>query len=263
MADRRSPLKDKPLRNPGQSVREQRLDFAYDKVWVPAVMAFLLLYVAGTDWFRYFFPLKSIPWFTTLMALGAVGYAVWQYFMHWPKVQAMKLAEDGEKAVGQLLESLRAAGYAVFHDLIGEGFNVDHVIIGPAGAFTIETKTWNKPPNRTDAKISFDGETLHVADREPDRDPVIQTHAQASWLQRLLCESTGRTFPVRPVVLFPGWYVEATRESRKSLWVLEPKALRAFLDREKTVVAPEDVKLAAFHLSRFIRVREQSPDNGR
>ena len=51
MAETRSPLRDKPLRNPGQSVREQRLDFAYDKVFAPALLAFVMLYVAGTDWF--------------------------------------------------------------------------------------------------------------------------------------------------------------------------------------------------------------------
>jgi hypothetical protein len=45
---------------------------------------------------------------------------------------------------------------------VGEGFNVDHVIIGPAGAFTIETKTWSKP-KRGSPTISFDGETLRAA----------------------------------------------------------------------------------------------------
>lgn len=31
MAESRSPLKDKPLRNPGQSVHEQRMDIVWDK----------------------------------------------------------------------------------------------------------------------------------------------------------------------------------------------------------------------------------------
>jgi hypothetical protein len=257
VSETRSPLKDKALRNPGQSVREQRLSFAYDKVFAPTLMAFVMVYVAGTDWYRYFFPLGSMPWVTTLMALGTIGYAAWQYFRHWPKVEALRLAEEGEKSVGQLLEGLRASGYSVFHDLIGDGFNVDHVIIGSTGIFTIETKTWRKP-NQGHSKITFDGETLRAAGWEPDRNPVIQAHAQASWLQRLLAESTGKTLPVRPVVLFPGWYVEATRDSRKGLWVLEPKALPAFLSHEKEQVAPEDVKLAAFHLARFIRAQGHS-----
>lgn len=257
MEQTRSPLKDKPLRNPGQSIREQRLDFAYDKVLVPALLAFVMLYVAGTDWFRYFYPLKSMPWVTTLMALGVIGYAAWQFFKHWPKVQAMKLAEDGEKAVGQHLEALRAAGYSVFHDLIGDGFNVDHVIVGPAGVFTIETKAWSKPAKGA-AEITFDGDSLLAAGREPDRNPVIQAKAQANWLRQILAESTGKTYSVWPVVLFPGWFVKNSRDGFKDLWALEPKAFTKFLANEKVELAPEDISLAAFHLSQFIRGQERA-----
>jgi hypothetical protein len=259
MSEPRSPLKDKPLRNPGQSVREQRVALAIDKL-LPPFSAFLLLFgFAMLEWWRYFVPAAPQPWIATTMAAVAAVYAFVRIRRYWPRIQTLRLAEDGEKAVGQYLESLRKSGYQVFHDVVGEDFNVDHVIIGPAGVFTIETKTWNKP-RRDNPKITFDGETLLVGGLEPDRNPVIQAKAQASWLQRLLAESTGKTLPVRPVVLFPGWFIEDSRASRKDLWVLEPKALPAFLAQEKAQVAPEDVKLAAFHLSRFIREQERSLD---
>jgi len=256
MAETKSPLKDKPLRNPGQSVREQRFELAYDKVLGPAMGALLLLFLAAMDWVRYFFPTPIHPWVSSFFAVVVVSYAAWQSWRYWPRIHNLKLAEDGEKAVGQFLESLRASGYSVFHDLIGTDFNVDHVIIGPAGVFTIETKTWNKP-RQGSPRITFDGETLRAAGFEPDRNPVIQAKAQASWLQRLLMESTGKTLPVRPVILFPGWYIEDSRASCKDLWVLEPKALPKFLANEPSVVTPEDVALASFHLSRFIRAQER------
>ena len=256
MVETKSPLKDKPLRNPGQSVREHRFDLFYDKLLAPAVVVVMLLYWAVIEWMRYFFPSTPSPWLATFFLSVAVGYAGWQFRMNWPKIRALKQAEDGEKAVGQHLEGLRSQGYSVFHDLIGEGFNVDHVIIGPAGVFTIETKTWSKP-RQGSPTISFDGETLRAAGWEPDRDPIIQAKAQASWLHGLLMESTGKSYPVRPVVLFPGWYVEDSRRSRKDLWVLEPKALPAFLANEKGQVLPEDVSLATSHLSRFIRANER------
>jgi hypothetical protein len=256
MLETRSPLKDKPLRNPGQSVREQRFDFAYDKVLAPFLMALLMVYVAGMDWYRYFVPAKSMPWFSSSIALVTIAYAAWQYSRHWPKVQALRLAEDGEKAVGQMLESLRASGYQVFHDLVGENFNVDHTIIGPAGVFTIETKTWRKPAKGR-AEITFDGETLLANGFEPDRSPAIQAKAQAQWLRQLLADSTGKTYPVRPVVLFPGWFIKNSQDSFKELWVLEPKAFNKFLANEKPVLPPEDVSLAASHLSRFIIAEER------
>lgn len=256
MAETKSPLKDKPLRNPGQSVREQRIDFAYDKVLAPFFMALLMIYVAGMDWYRYFVPAKSMPWLSSIVAVVTIAYAAWQYFRHWPKVQALRMAEEGEKVVGQQLEALRSEGYAVFHDLIGENFNVDHAIIGPAGVFTIETKTWRKPAKGR-AEIAFDGETLLADGLEPDRNPAIQAKAQASWLRQLLAESTGKTYPVRPVVLFPGWFIKNTPDSFKELWVLEPKAFSKFLANEKPVLPPEDVGLAASHLSRFIVAEER------
>lgn len=256
MTETRSPLKDKPLRNPGQSVREHRLNLFFDKLLAPGLIVSIFLFWAIQEWIRYLFPTPSKPWIATVFTGGALIYAGWQFHRTWPKVRMLKLAEDGEKAVGQLLENLRSGGYAVFHDLVGTDFNVDHVLIGPAGVFTIETKTWNKP-GKGSPTITFDGTELLAAGYEPDRNPVIQAKAQASWLQRLLAESTGKTLPVRPVVLFPGWFIEDSRSSRKDLWVLEPKALSGFLAKEPSVVAPEDVKLAAFHLSRFIREQEK------
>ena len=37
------------------------------------------------------------------------------------------------------------------------------------------------------------------------------------------------------------------------MWVLEPKALPSFLEREAVRLPKEDVQLIAFHLSRFVR----------
>jgi len=68
-------------------------------------------------------------------------------------------------------------------------------LIGPAGVFTIETKTWSKPVRGT-ATITFDGEELKCGSNKPDRDPVIQALAQSSWMRELLKESTGKTFHV-------------------------------------------------------------------
>jgi len=256
-AETRSPLKDKPLRNPGQSVREHRVDIVFDKLLGPMVVAIMLAVWASMDWIRYFVPSQPMPWISSFFAACAFVYVAWQFRTHWPKVRMLMQAEEGEKHVGQLLEGLRASGYSVFHDLVGTDFNVDHVIIGPAGVFTIETKTWSKP-GKGSPKITFDGETLLAAGWEPDRNPVIQARAQASWLQRLLLESTGKTFPVRPVVLFPEWFVEDSRTSRRDLWVLEPKAFLKYVANESSVVAAEDVALASYHLSRFIREQEKA-----
>lgn len=253
----KSPIKDKPLRHPGQSLEDERRSLFEDKLEPFILLGVVFFAMAGMEWMRYVTDDKPHPILFTLAAIVAIAMAVWRFFQVRPKLRALRQGVEGEKAVGQYLERLRAKGYDVFHDIVAPGFNVDHVLIGPAGVFTVETKTWSKPL-RGEARISFDGERLFLAGgRPPDRDPIIQARAQAAWLKNLLVESTGRKFDVLPVVLFPGWFIEQSVGSLREVWVLEPKALPAFLEREPRRLESADSGLAAFHLSRFIRSVER------
>jgi hypothetical protein len=116
--------------------------------------------------------------------------------------------------------------------------------------YAIETRTLSKPWPK--ATVTVEGNSLRVAGHIPDRDPIKQVTSAARWLECLLEQSTGKRFAVRGVVVFPGWFVEQ-RSARGAVWVLEPKALPAFIEREPLSVSPEDLALAAFHLSRYVR----------
>jgi hypothetical protein len=189
---------------------------------------------------------------TTLVAIPYSAYALFRLYRLRKHIQRLKMARDGEKAVGQYLSDLREKGYRVFHDIVGQGFNVDHVVICDRGIFTIETKTFSKTFSQ--AKITFDGETIKVNDRPLERNAVKQARAQAGWIADVLKESTGRSYPVKPVVVFPGWFVESLGSNTASgLWVLNPKALPGFIAHEQPCITTEDVKLASYHLSRYIR----------
>jgi hypothetical protein len=253
---KRSPLKDKPLRNPGESVDEQLQDRIYDELTAPLLIALVVLVTASIEWIRYAFSIPLSPWAYSFAALLTVGYAAFRISKSWPELKALRQGRDGEKAVGQFLERLREDGFQVFHDIVGPSFNIDHVVIGPAGVFTVETKTWSKPV-RGEAKIRFDGKTLSPDGLKPDDAPVIQGMAQAGWLRGLLSESTGKKFSIRPMILFPGWFVEQSPGSTREIWVLNPKAVPTFLQNAEVVMTPEDVKLVSFHLSRYIREQQK------
>ena len=67
-------------------------------------------------------------------------------------------------------------------------------------------------------------------------------------------QPTGQRLPVRGVVLYPGWRVERTnRERHSDVQVLKPKALPAWIEKSPASIAAEDVAMAAFHLSRYVR----------
>jgi hypothetical protein len=170
-----------------------------------------------------------------------------------PKIRALKLGREGEKVVGQSLEELRSGGAIVLHDIVAAGFNVDHVVISPKGLFVIETKTRSKP-NGKDVKITFDGDKISIDGKVPTRDPIKQVLANTAWVREMLKERTGRSYPARPVVLFPGWFVESVgARSHERVWVLNPKGLTAFIDQEKPSLSLEDMKTATCHIAQHVR----------
>jgi len=253
---RRSPIIDKPLRNPAQSLQEKRNELRDDKILFPVLMAWFLIAMAGYQWWLYLHPKQLNPIvFTAIVIFFCmyVGINIWRI---WPELRQLNQGIEGEKVVGQYLEKLREQGYQVFHDLLGDTFNVDHVIIGPAGVFTIETKTLSKP-ERGQPRIQFDGELVWMNGKPLERNPVIQAKAQASWLCKLLDELTAKQIKVRPVVVFPGWYIEHSQGALRDIWVLEPKALVKFLENEPDVLAADEVKVLSNQLSRHIRAQEK------
>lgn len=252
----RSPLKDPPVRSPGQSLDEQRIKLFDERIVSPLLAAAIFGAVAMQEWMRVFTPREPMPWLFTGLFVAAAGFFLYRVFRTGAENRRLKQARDGERAVGQFLERLRADGYEVFHDLIGDGFNVDHVLIGPAGVFTIETKCYSKPASGP-AEITFDGEHVAIGGWQPDRNPVIQARAQAGWLRALLKETTGRDFSILPVIVYPGWFVKQNGRPNPPLWVLNPKALPEFMKHRGQLLAESDVKMAAYHLSRFIRAQER------
>ena len=249
----RSPLKVPPLRNPGQSLDEELQRLFLDSFLPYFMVASTLCAYALIEWMRYYRPLPPSPFFATGVAIVAVLYSAYKVNKMRPKIHALKLGRDGEKVVGQSLEELRSGGAIVLHDITSNGFNVDHVVISFKGIFVIETKTRSKSKGR-DSKIVYDGEKLLIDGWTMAPDPLKQVWANTSWIRDLLMESTGKSFPVRPVLLFPGWYVDPVgAHAHDRVWVLSPKALPAFIAKEKTTLSLEDVKMATCHLSRYIR----------
>ena len=110
------------------------------------------------------------------------------------------------------------------------------------------------PPAKGVAKITFDGEQILVDGLKPDRNPVDQALNTRKWLIKLLEERTTRLFPVRAVVVFPGWFVENTRPVRRDdLWVLNPAGIAKFIEHEPVVLKPEDTALASSTLAMYVR----------
>ena len=231
--------------------------FFEDQATLPFTVVLGLWAVTVVEWLGYWRHTPRQPWVFTVFALAATIWLIRRLFKVRARMRQLKLGRDGERAIGQFLDGLRESGARIFHDVPAEGFNLDHVVISTHGIYVVETKTITKPA--ADAKVIYDGERVTVAGHSPDRDPVKQAAAEANWLRQLLKQSTGRDFPVRGVVVYPRWWIEQTNKDRpREVWVLEPKALPRFIENAPAVISAEDVAMAAYHLSRYVRGENQS-----
>jgi hypothetical protein len=121
------------------------------------------------------------------------------------------------------------------------------VVVSRRGIFAIETKTYSK---RAGAKVHFDGATLTVDGLRPDRDPIIQARANARWVANQIKKGTGKALYVKPVVVFPGWFVNPVEEQGGSdVWVLTPEGLASFIAKQPPSLDDEEFRSAVVHVA--------------
>ena len=247
----KSPLKEPLLRLPGQSIDEQMDRLFNEKLLNYGLFAFAFFLLVLISWIQALNQSQLNPWLMSIVAAPVIAYCGFRFWRTAKEIKRLRLGRDGERAVAEQLDVLKQQGAIVFHDLIGDGFNLDHVVLSRRGIFVVETKTYTKPAKRS-SSVTFDGKTLLVNGFEPQRNPITQAEGNAKWLTDMLRASTGKEFPVRPVVLFPGWFVEPFPKG-SSVWVLNPQALPSFIQHEPTRIEESDLHMAAYHLARYIK----------
>ncbi len=252
-SESRSPLKGRPLRLPVQSVQDALVDLAFRRLLPSLWVAATLFLMAILEWSASVGHWRRMPWLYSGLAVLFGTVCAFEFRQSRQTVERYQLGRDGERLVGEYLERLRSDGGHVFHDIPANGFNLDHVLLTTRGFYVVETKTRTMPA-RGAARVRLTADSVIVGGFQPDRDSIAQVQSGARWLSQLLEESTGKRFAVRGVVVFPGWFVEPMPDAWKQAgmpWVLEPKALPAFIQNEPSQWVRSEVKLAAYHLSRY------------
>ena len=110
--------------------------------------------------------------------------------------RAWRVGAEGEALVGARLEKLSKRGWHVLHAVqVGNrGSDIDHVVIGPGGVFTLNTK------RRPRANV-WVGERAIQVNGQPT--PYLRnSRHEAERAGRLLSEALGFPVPVRPVLVF-------------------------------------------------------------
>jgi hypothetical protein len=151
-------------------------------------------------------------------ALVVIGICVFITKFIEPALDRWDRGASGEELVGAVLEKLEDDGWYSIHDVTFGRGNIDHIVIGPGGLFTIETK-------------SHPGQ-IRVDDVHPRM--LRQAYAESKALERVV----GR--PVVPLLVFSRAYVDRVR-MRKGVVVLPARMLAGHLGRRPVVLDPDEV----------------------
>ncbi len=151
------------------------------------------------------------------IALLCVCFAVTRYVL--PVVERYDRGAKGEEYVGSILEELRSDGWLVIHDAELEQSNVDHIVLGPAGLFTIETKS-NPGP------ISV--QRLHGR-------LIRQVQLQRARVEARVGETA------EPLLVYSRARVDRPGRRRKGIRVLEADMLPGFLEEHPRVLSDERI----------------------
>jgi hypothetical protein len=155
-----------------------------------------------------------------------------------PLVERHDRGATGEEQVGGLLDGLAGDGWHVIHDAsLGRG-NVDHILIGPAGVFTVETKSHPGP-----VKVG----RVHGA-------TLSQAQAQRKAIERVTGER------VEALIVFSRAWVDKPLARRKGVRVTTARMLAGYLERRPATLSQEQVEQVRERVAVALReYRAQSP----
>jgi hypothetical protein len=166
------------------------------------------------------FGLRDIRFLGSEVGLLVAMFVVLRYVL--PLVDRHDRGAKGEEQVGGLLDGLEGRGWHVIHDAsLGNG-NVDHILIGPAGVFTVETKSHPGP-----VRVA----RIHGA-----------TIGQAQAQQRAIARVTG--IEVEPLIVYSRAWIDRPLARRKGVRVLPARMLARYLDRRGATLSSEQVRRA-------------------
>ena len=209
--------------------------------------------VAG-EWARVRGTVSSLwPLFLSFVLLGAflsalvLGGHTWLFgalfvasliavIVYWRKgmrrVESFFRGARGEERVANVLIELPDA-YHVFHDFVAGGMHVDHVVAGPTGVFSIETKNWRGRVEIVEGHILANGAL-------PSRNPAQQAQREADRVKARLAK-LGFDVTVVPVVCFASDSFAGDTRELGSAKILNATALLGWIQSQPEILAASDL----------------------
>jgi len=220
-----TPFKELRYRPAGEALR-LKLAFLDDKFLERVYLLIglpLAIYLGCLVFQRLSWLIPALAFAASLASTLVVGRGLRRVLRERDQYQ---LGYDGERYVGEELNRLIAAGFEVYHDVPFDGFNIDHVLVGPQGVFAVETKTRRKPVDKSGTKeyrVIFDGHQLQWT-WGADGYGLEQAANNARTLSQWLTSAVGESVPVTAILTLPGWMVDR-KAPPTNVYVTNPKEI--------------------------------------
>ena len=178
---------------------------------------------------------RHVLTFSSLFMASVVATALfWRKGIR--RVESFFKGARGEERVAALLAELPGE-YHVFHDFAAGGFHVDHVVVGPSGVFSVETKCWNGKVTAEDGELIANG-------RLPDRSPLVQSQRESSAVKAAL-KRAGWDGDVTPVVCFASDTYAGADSRIGAVTVRNASETRGWLAARPATLPPSEVERLA------------------
>jgi Nuclease-related domain len=174
------------------------------------------------------FGLHDVRFLGSEVALLVSMFVISRYVL--PLVERRDRGASGEEHVGAVLDALPRDQWRVIHDAsLGRG-NVDHIVIGRAGVFTVETKSHPGP-----VRVG----RVHGA-------TLSQAHAQ----RRAIEGVTG--LDVEPLIAYSRAWVDKPLARRRGVRVLPARMLSGYLAKQPQKLTEEEIEQAHGRLAQAL-----------
>jgi hypothetical protein len=185
-----------------------------------------------------------------LFATGATATLAKEAWGRRQTTEAWRVGAEGEERTARQLDRLERDGYRILHDgrMPGRQSNIDHIVIGPTGVLTIETKNYGGKVRLS--RRFLDRETVAMHNGRRLDGVVDQARAQAEVVARIVHDAVPeREVRVQPVVAVQraqveyGWFVRPT--TRGVRWCSARQLVRVIKRNATSLRGPEIAAIGA------------------
>ncbi len=217
-----------------------------------ALVAIVVLIIAGMEIVRWAFNAPPQPLLFGLAAFGIVGYAAVRVIFIVPQLLNLRKEQDARSSLRVAIDDICSRGYLLFDGLTdNKGFLLGSVLVGPGGVFTIIPRFVPRG-RQLNEHVEVSGNSVEISGHSVFADPAGQARQAAASLYSAFARENLDTVSIQPVVVFPGWSVRHRGDDPDVFFVNERELVER-ITHAPAVLEPKDLIGVSLFLERLRR----------